>query len=586
MRKPSQTQGIRLLSPDVANLIAAGEVVERPAAVVKELIENALDAGALNIEVTSHQAGFGELKVVDDGKGIPSHEAELALQRHATSKIYQAEDLQQIETYGFRGEALAAISSVSKIEMLTRLKSHSDGFLVQAEGGRILQTRQAGCAPGTSVAVRELFYNTPARRRFMKSDSTEESHIVTAVELAALANLDVSFKLTCNNREILFCPPSQTLETRLRDLYQKSTPKRLLEVYLEAGGVEIKGVLGSVAEHQGTRNYMRWFVNQRPVEHRGISHAVLQVYQPLLPKGKFPFAFIFVELPPQLVDVNVHPTKREVKFRDESAIHKIILNAVKTALEPSNPASWIPPTIKDLPTESPAPKTNQSLPFDVNAWNPSQVRESIATYFNSSLDENSSLEQNTSVPGHFLNILGLVGKKYFAGYDEEGFFIIDQHAAHERLIYEELLNNSGDIKKQLLLVPIQVELNAGEFNLLMGIKEILDKSGIDFTVAGKNVIMINSQPHFFNGDIYLVIKEILETGHENDKIDHKIQEKIFKAIACKSAVKAGERLHEVQIQTLIQRLKQHNIIQTCPHGRPYIFRISWSELDKIFKRNY
>ncbi len=586
MESSLSPKSIHLLSEPVANLIAAGEVVERPAAVVKELMENALDAGARNIEVTCHQAGFKELKVTDDGFGISPTDAPLALERHATSKIATAEDLRHIQTYGFRGEALAAIAAVAKLELLTRVKNSDAGCLVVSEGSKILEARAAGCATGTAVTVRELFFNTPARRRFMKSIATEQAHLITMVELSALANLAVSFKLVCDQREVLFCPANQTLEERLRSLYPRTAPHSLLPVDFEAGGVEVKGVVSIASEHQGSRNYMRWFVNQRPVEHRGIYHAVMQIYQALLPKNRYPLAYLFLKLSADLVDVNVHPTKREVRFRDESAIHRIILDAIKKPLETSNPSSWLPKSLtsENLQHDNHSYQIQDSISPELDK---NKVQEALNDYYHASdeaLNVQGQLYSRSAVSS--VSILGMVGKSYVAGQDDNGFFLLDQHAAHERLIFEQLKKSKRKIPRQILMIPVQYETSLAKYDLLIEIKELLADSGIEISPLGKNILLINTLPDFFQGDIIPVLEEIADYIDEKKLTLEEIREKTYKAISCKAAIKSGEKVNEKMMISLLEQINQHEIIPTCPHGRPFIFRLTWSELERIFKRDY
>lgn len=580
-------RSIHLLTEPVANLIAAGEVVERPAAVIKELIENALDAGARSVEIHCHQAGFKELRVIDDGWGIPPEEAALALERHATSKITTAEDLQHIHTFGFRGEALASIAAVSRLELLTRTQHHEYGFSVVSEGAKKIQSRQAGCAPGTSVTVKELFFNTPARRRFMKSAATEQSHVITAVELAALANLEVGFKLIFDEREILFCPANQSLEERLKQVYIKTAPQRLLEVDFEAGGVEVKGMIGSVSDHQGTRHHMRWFVNHRPVEHRGISHAVMQIFQPLLPRNRYPFAYLFFKLPVDLVDVNVHPTKREVRFRDEAALHRITADAIKKPLAASNPSAWIPVSIQVGPHSGKPPGYSEREFPGAPVWSENRIQEAVADYYiqkNSHQDRQQHLYQPANEEQ--VSFLGLVGKSYIAGQDAYGFFLIDFHAAHERLIYEELKDRSKKISKQMLLIPVEFDLQPDRYDLLFEIKELLDENGIEISPFGKNAVLVNSQPDFFHGDIKSLLLELVDSIIDKPLSIKDIKEKTYSTLACKSAIKTGDRINESMMISLIKKVNTLEVIPTCPHGRPFIFRLRWDELDKIFKRDY
>lgn len=594
---------IQILPENLSNLIAAGEVVERPASVVKELMENAIDAGATQIEVEIQDAGRHLIKITDNGQGMSGDDARLAFVRHATSKVRQKEDLHHITTMGFRGEALPSIASVSKITLSTCLQDSTLGLELYLEGGREVSSKEVGRVSGSAITVRDLFFNTPARKKFLKTPATEQGHITQLVEHLATAHLNIGFLYKVDQRVVLQCAPTTDLHQRLAALYHKALPEPLYQVEQEAGGVWVHGLVAGPQVVRPTRQSITLFVNKRPIEHRSLTHAVAQAYRTLIPEGKFPTAFLLITMPPDLVDVNVHPAKREVKFQDEPAMYQVVHRAVKSALE------QLRPTAAAVPPQTPPEPTGyyQKQPLKLN-WSDTRVKESIGTYYRQSVPKSSLPPLSKRVvnrepattqtapagqdrplsPG--FRILGQVGSMFIAGEDDEGFFLVDQHAAHERLIYEKLKQSGPEIHdRQPLLLPITFETTASEQPRLMALLDYFDHLGLELSFLGGNTFTIQTQPAILeNPDLKGLIQEILDdsaaVGALPDQAD--LEDKILISMACHSAIKAGERLPLETMTKLIRDVKALPHLPTCPHGRPTIFRLSWSALEKYFKRDY
>ncbi|MCD4814290.1 DNA mismatch repair endonuclease MutL [bacterium] len=590
---------ISLLSSEVANLIAAGEVVERPASVVKELVENAVDAKAEIITVELKEAGMKMIRVTDDGDGMVPEDAVLAFSRHATSKIKAAQDLEKINTFGFRGEALPSIASVSRIEMKTSTRLQEIGLQLNLEGGCVILEKPVACTVGTDLIVQDLFFNTPARKHFMKSKNTEQTHAIQAVELAALANPEIRFRLLVDQRELFHCPKTKKMQERLYAVYGKSLPREMLDIEGEAGGIWMRGSIGGVGDHKNTRQGMRFFINQRPVDHRGIAHAVIQAYRTLIPEGRFPVTFLFFEMPGHLVDVNVHPAKREVRLRDEKAIHDFVYRTLREKLKTGDLSGG---RVLDLVNETgPAHSsryshTNESLKL---GWSAGKVKESVATYLHrhpktqgddfTKLPEKTHKEPSPGDDSQELRIIGQVGKTYIAAQDQVGFMLIDQHAAHERILYEKFLEADSVFPRQSLLLPLTFECSASQTAILENYLDFFSELGLEISVFGKNTFTIQTQPAALPAaNLIKLVKEvldgILETGRKQSR--ESLREKTLHQMACKAAVKAGERMQAETMHHLVSQALALPGLPTCPHGRPFLFRLKWNELDKIFKRDY
>lgn len=573
---------VLVLPEAVANLIAAGEVVERPASAVKELVENALDAGARGIEVEVRGAGTTLLRVSDDGCGMTPSDAILAFQRHATSKLASALDLDRITTLGFRGEALPSLAAVARVILTTRPAEASVGWRIMIEGGEVKEERETACAPGTTVEVHDLFYNTPARRKFLKSPATEQSRCLQAVEWAALAHPGVRFRLEVDGREAFTCPPADGLEDRLASLYGGDRPDDLRPVAGSREATVLTGLIAGPAASRPTRQGMFFFINQRPVEHRGLAHAVLEAYRHLLPPGRFPVCYLFLTVPPQQVDVNVHPAKREVRLRDEHGVHDLVLDALRRALGEGNL------------TASPAgeePAVSGTYP-PTSSWSRSRVEEASSRYLASPAPfvpaapaPVRTVEPAVDAPTD--RLIGQVGRTYIAAQDADGFYLVDQHAVHERWLYERLRGASGPVPRQALLLPLTFELAPARAALLAGILGLCGLLGLEIEPFGRNTFVIRTHPQDWGqGDLKALVNELLDGMAELDRAPapEDVRERALQLIACHGAVKAGDRLQPEVMRELLVRLEELPSPKTCPHGRPLVHRLTWRDLDRLFKR--
>ncbi|HUJ71039.1 MAG TPA: DNA mismatch repair endonuclease MutL, partial [Verrucomicrobiae bacterium] len=461
---------IRLLPEQVANQIAAGEVVERPASVVKELVENSLDAEARRITITIKNGGRSLVNVADDGFGMSRDDALLALERHATSKISKAEDLHSITSLGFRGEAIPSIAAVSRFTLASRERGTLSGTHIEIAGGKILSVTDAGAAEGTVIEVRNLFFNLPARRKFLRSIPTETTHIEHIVTLCALAHPNVAFKLVVDGREIFNLAPTNGLSVRLRELYGAQLVEELIALELANGDVRVTGFIGKPGVSRADRRQQHLFINQRPVESKGINYALLEGYHTALMKGKFPVTFLFIDIDPELVDVNIHPAKREVRFRDEFAVRQCVIDAVRAALEPETAGlrpvqqeGW-PRTDPHAFALSPSQLPRPPLPLrgEPLATPPAQ-QPALLTVPPQRLEGEAPAEPPREVrteEGSW-RICGVIGQLYVLIESPEGLVLMDQHAAHERVLFEKMLREleTDSAPAQKLLLPLTLEVD-------------------------------------------------------------------------------------------------------------------------------
>jgi len=579
---------IHVLPQALADRIAAGEVVQRPASAVKELVENAVDAGAHSVTVLLKDSGKTLIQVTDDGSGMGWEDALSAFSRHATSKISVPGDLDNITTLGFRGEALAAISAVSTVELKTKTGVEETGTMVRVEGGAVKAHEKTGCPTGTTISVRNLFFNTPGRRKFLKSDRTEFRHILDAVQRAALSRPDLAFTLVSDGDTILKSPAGGAA-SRMEDVFGKKQASGLIEFSDGAGPLKVSGFLGRPRFARKGRPEQYIFLDGRPIASRAIGHAVYRAYEHLLEKSSFPFFVIFLTCERGTVDVNVHPSKLEVKFEDESLVYRSVLSAVKRALG-----------AHDLRTEmAPAPGTNgEGLSFSQvisepsarsrDPWrSPAHDSGPPADLFRGHPADGEEGAEPPP-PGTEHGQVWQVHDKYIISPTPEGVLIVDQHAAHERIIYEKAIvrfeSRAGE--SQELLFPQTIELSPADAALVGDLLPLLGKLGFVLKMFGARTLIMEGVPSDIRpGDESSILAEVLALYREDEqrlKLDPR--EQLAKSYSCKAAVKAGDRLKSPEMTSLIEQLFRTEVPYVCPHGRPVMVKLSLSELDKRFGR--
>jgi len=597
---------IRLLPDTVASQVAAGEVVERPASVVKELIENSIDAGARKIEIMIHRGGISLVRVVDDGSGMDRDDALLSLERHATSKIRSAADLQAIGTLGFRGEALPSIASVSRFRLTSREPNAVAGTEVIVNGGKLDIVRDGGEAPGTQVEVRSLFYNLPARRKFLRSENTESRNIEHQIHLQAIGHPQIGFALVRDDRLVFQLPAAATLSGRIRDLYGPSLLERLIEISGNASSkIQTSGFIGQAGLSRQTRAQQLFFVNGRAIESGLITAAVREGYHTALMKGQYPVTFLFLSLDSGAVDVNVHPAKREVRFRDPTAVRDAIVLSVRQTLERGR-IEWqekfrAPASSSLTEIKIPAPATAQpQLEAAVGPENvrgryrpaefappprfvPDNRRESAPA----SVDPDTT-RRTATVPQQF-QIIGVLNKLYVLMENADGLVLVDQHAAHERILFEELRRRMEEqgVPAQRLLLPQTIDLPPRDADWIDRNMSILQKMGIGIESFGPNTFKIDSLPSFLNvSDPTQFMRKVIDDlkSASNSSSAIRLGEEMIAKTVCRHAVKANDPLRYLEVEKLIQDLLECDLPYCCPHGRPTMIQISLAELEKKFGR--
>ncbi len=595
---------IALLSETVASQVAAGEVIERPASVVKELVENSLDAGATHITVAVQRGGIALIRVTDDGSGMDREDALLCLERHATSKLRTGRDLSAIATMGFRGEALPSIASVSRFRLTTREPGALAGTEVVVNGGKIETVRDAGEAPGTQVEVRSLFYNLPARRKFLRSEPTENGHIESMMHQLAIGNPRVGFTFVRDERTVFQLPPAARLEDRIRDLGGAARLEELIAIDGSANGEgrpAIRGFIGKPGVSRGSRADQRVFVNGRAIENSTIHHALREGYHTALMKGRHPVTFLFLEMAPSAVDVNVHPAKREVRFHRPSDVHEAIVSAVRQSLESARTAWSRGFHQPDLA----APVPDVAVPADdvtlfgsrdearaAGALAPLISRAAVESFARSPVapisDPMATPGGAPPRPGPF-RILGVLNRLYILMEGEGGLVLVDQHAAHERILFEELRRRleSGDVVAQKLLLPVTIEVGPRDAEWLRRNLADLQRMGLGLESFGPGTFKLDSLPPFLPADrpqqlMREVIEELQAAGAETPRL--RLGEEMIAKTVCRHSVKANDRLREPEIEKLITDLLACELPYCCPHGRPTMIQISHGELEKKFGR--
>jgi len=604
----NQKQKIHILPEDLINKIAAGEVVERPASVVKELVENAIDAGAMEISVIVKEGGRALIQVVDNGGGMSREDALLAFQRHATSKIAAAEDLEAIRTLGFRGEALASIASIARVEMRTMEAGATEATWLQMEGSAPPAVSIGSGTPGTNLAVKNLFFNTPGRRKFLKSATTEYRQIIAVMYRFAIAFPNVQFTFVHEDEIIFDMPPAASLTERIVTLFGSRLRDALIEINEKSPAVEISGVVGKQSTVRQARGEQYLYLHQRYITDKSLNHAVIAAYGEILAHGGFPFYAVFLKVDPARVDVNVHPSKMEVKFADDRLIYAILRNTVRRSLSsaavvpvetnlghaipemnwpaaPEMPASEneAPPLQLTPPSNFRVQHPGRQLGFNLPPPSPSAPQSVALASTQSSGDSTSDLrDQDIKI--------WQIHNRYILSPTKSGLVIIDQHVAHERILYEQALETfeKQNPAPQQLLFPVLVELSVEDFELLTEFLPFLERLGFVVKYFGRQTMMIEAVPsgsryanNLQDGKILLQLIDEFRRG-KREKLE--IRDNVARSYACHTAVRSGDRLTPATMQALINQLFTTKSPYFCPHGRPVMIQIPLEELDKRFGR--
>ncbi|MEN6349247.1 MAG: DNA mismatch repair endonuclease MutL [Syntrophomonas sp.] len=575
---------IKLLDEQLINKIAAGEVIEKPASIVKELVENSIDAGAKLIAVKIARAGMEKIEVEDDGEGISYDELPLAFLRHATSKIAVEADLEKILTMGFRGEALPSIASVSRVDIYSR-RENQDPVHALIEGGELLNLENFPAPIGTKIIVRDLFFNTPARKKFLKSSVTEGNHVYEMLCKYALARPDISFSFSNEKKQFFKTPGSGKLRDAVTALFGNDYSRSLIDLDFEGQNSSLSGLISSPGVSRINRKNQFFFVNNRPVRSPMLYKAVDTAYRGLLLSREHPVVLLQLSISPEQIDVNVHPQKTEIRFRDEQAVFKLVHNVLKSALDGLDfPVSttWSP--FEDLYEHSRASKNE---PVSI-------VREQVLPEFNIPRPEPvyhhtevfSSQKTEPQIIYHTVSykVIGQVLNSYILLEEEGSLWIIDQHAAHERVFYNRLKKQYASSREviQILAVPVAVELSGQQSDLIENNMEFFSELGFELEPAGYNSILLRAVPGIAAGQEQEVLFELLDLLQQKQQVNLK-EEAIIK-MACKKAVKAGNRLNFREMETIIEELLGTEECRTCPHGRPTMIKLSRNDLERMFKR--
>jgi len=595
---------IRILPPEVAGKIAAGEVVDRPASVVKELIENSLDAGATDIHVEIREGGRRLIRVADNGGGIPAEEVPLAFARHATSKLTDVQDLNQIATLGFRGEALASIAAVSQVTFLTRPRAQAVGQFLRVEDGQIARQEGRGCPAGTVVTVEHLFRNMPARLKFLRQPQTETGHIHTVITHYALAYPATQFQLTTDGRQAFQSTGNGNLYDVLIAVHGLEVAEQMLEVQgandldesprewppspvpghpSPSSTLALFGFTSVPTLHRANRNYIAFFVNGRWIQDRSLAHAVAEAYHTLLPAGRHPVALIFLEMDPSEVDVNVHPTKREVKFRNGRQVFGTVQRAVRRTLVEGAPV----PALLHASRTWPAPEWehHQSL-LSLGRGEPLSTQMAMELYRPGDLGQEPQPVGPVRLP--LLRVVGQVGQTYIVAEGPQGMYLIDQHAAHERILYEQIMAAHGQqaISSQTLLEPVPLSLDPTLAGVLAENLPMFNQAGFDLEPFGGTTYLLRAVPSILVvPDVGAALVDILEMLRQgDDPLALQAEQLVIAAVCKRAAIKAGQTLSAEEMQQVIRQLEQCESPRTCPHGRPTVLHFSVEQLEKEFGR--
>ncbi len=588
---------IQIMDEWLSNRIAAGEVVERPASVVKELIENAIDAGSTSIEVFLQEAGLLSIQVIDNGRGMDQADAKHCFMRHATSKIHDEHDLFRIRTLGFRGEALASIASVAKVELIT--STGEVGTRLVLEGGKVLVNEPAAARQGTTMTVSQLFYNTPARLKYMKTIQTELSHIMDLLNRLALSNPQIAFRLVHNDHEQLRTNGRGDIPQVLAAVYGVANAKKMIHFAGETSDYKISGYATLPEVTRASKNYMSFFVNHRWVKHYMMQHAIIEAYHTFLPINRFPIVALYIESDPQLTDVNVHPAKHQIRLSKEKELLALITATLRSALQAAS----------RVPHVEPAKKAPKLASEQVSLWQPQNVYErpiveepeEVAWVYNPPQPSPSEQTSDTITHEPFiappakkevlpqLEIVGQIHGTYIVAQMEDGFYLIDQHAAQERIKYEYYRDKVGEVnasERQSLLLPLTFHYAADEATIVKEHATLLEQVGVFLEPFGQHSFVVREYPTWMPQDeakenIEGLIEQVLRTKKVDIK---KLREEAAIMMSCKGSIKANHSLTQQQMTQLLEDLRQAEHPFTCPHGRPVLIHFSTTDVEKMFKR--
>jgi DNA mismatch repair protein MutL len=579
---------IKILSDEIASQIAAGEVVERPASVVKELLENSIDAGASHISISVEGAGKRLIEVADNGTGIVEDELPLAVSRHATSKLSTAEDLFHIATLGFRGEALASIGSVSRMTITSRPKDVEMGSMLQVDGGQFVSQKSVGVPAGTVIRVNDLFYNVPARLKFLKTERTERRQIDTLVTRYALAYPQIRFILQHDGRRFLQTSGNGNSREVLATLYGTDVAKQMIEVIAQDDHIKITGFTSATTLSRSNRHEIIFFINGRPVQEIALTTSLVQAYHTMLMVGRYPIASIFLEIPSEMVDVNVHPTKAEVRFRDRDQIFRSVGGAVRRALLAHTPVPAVDPFGGQLRWSPTWGRSRSSQEIDP-AWEMGDLtREQDSENEKgdtASISSNQHSLPEVNVP--LLRLVGQVALTYLIAEGPDGLYLIDQHAAHERILFERMMSQRKDtIPAQVLLEPVTVELPPASVQLIEEQLPALGQLGFQVETFGRGMFLVRAIPTLLTGlDPAAALRVLVEDFEEDETpLSEEIEAKIIGRVCKRAAIKAGKVLSSEEQAALLRDLEACQSPRTCPHGRPTMIHLSVDLLERQFGR--
>ncbi|HXX58212.1 MAG TPA: DNA mismatch repair endonuclease MutL [Thermodesulfovibrionales bacterium] len=564
---------IKVLPVELRNKIAAGEVIERPASVVKELIENSIDAGSTDIRVEVLRGGKGLVRVTDNGTGMDREDALFCLHPHATSKLRNEEDLFHITTMGFRGEALPSIASVSKMKIVTGLKDSPSGRLIEVQGGEVTETRDFP-ARGTSVEVRDLFFNTPARKKFLKSDGTELYHIIDSVTKEALSHEDIAFRLLTENQETMNLSRASGPRERITQVYGLDFVEGLSEIHAESEGTTMTAFVTKGENYRNSKTHQYIFINRRPVKDQTVSHALYQAYEGILPQARHPVFFLFIDMNPKKIDFNVHPAKREVRFENKDEMHRFVAGRIREALRKER-TEYVT-SFREIPDR---PGFERPFGHNIRQMEPSAPSRYIPPMQpDRHFSEGSALPYQASLPFIYL------GDTFIAMAGKGGLTLLDHHAAHERILYEHFLKGIAPASHHLLF-PKQVMLSHKEYRIILENTDLLDEMGIEVDDFGHNTLLIRSLPEALKeSDMRGILSDVAASLIEGVRPDSSLRETIAARISCHASVRGKEILSSEEVQRLLSDLEKTEHPDQCPHGRPTRLFFSLDDLKKMFKR--